>query len=73
METVKQITTAPSTDNVSQLFSAFITIAGNEDKGMDFFWLFMTTPSSERDHFLELKTTSIPEYADNLVMDKYSI
>lgn len=71
METTIQITTAPSTDDVAKLFEVFKTIPGNELKNMDAFWLFMTIPSSERDYFLESKANSIPEYADNLVIDKY--
>ena len=71
MDGIRQITTAPSTDKVDQLYNAWKTIAGNSSKSLDEFWLFMTIPSVERSHFLEAKAKPVPEFADNLVMDKY--
>ena len=71
MDTIRQITTAPETKDVSTLYQAFKTLPGNGSKSMQDFWLFITIPSPERDYFLNEKARSVPEFADNIVMDKY--
>ncbi|WP_286155810.1 hypothetical protein [Parabacteroides goldsteinii] len=71
MDSIQQITTAPETTDVSRLYESFKTIPGNESKSLYEFWLFMTAPSPERDFFLESKACPVPEFADNLVMDRY--
>lgn len=71
MDTIQQVITAPSTDNAERLYEAYKSMPGNGSKSQYEFWLFMTVPSPERIYFLECKTKSVPEFADNLVMDKY--
>lgn len=71
MDTIQQIIIAPSTDDVDRLYESYKSIPGNESKSRYEFWLFITAPSPERLYFLASKTKSVPEFADNLVIDKY--
>ncbi|MBD9177958.1 MAG: hypothetical protein EGP82_02080 [Odoribacter splanchnicus] len=73
MEKNRQIITAPETDDVARLFEAYKAIPGNDAKTQADFWLFITTPSPERLHFLESKAKCVPEYTDNLVHDIYEV
>lgn len=45
---------APELTNVSGSFTAWQAIAGNENKTMDDFYTFMTTPSIDRTSFLSM-------------------
>lgn len=66
------ILSAPEMKNVSDAFSKFRLLSGNEIKTMNDFYSFLTMPSVERDKFLSDCNLS-PILNGNIVRQKFGV
>ncbi|WP_417008621.1 hypothetical protein [Bacteroides congonensis] len=66
------ILSAPEMKNVSDAFSKFRLLSGNEIKTMNDFYSFLTMPSVERDKFLSDCNLS-PVLNGNIVRQKFGV
>jgi hypothetical protein len=66
------ILSAPEMENVSDAFSKFRSLPGNEIKTMNDFYSFLTMPSVERDKFLSDCNLS-PVLNGNIVRQKFGV
>lgn len=66
------ILSAPEMMNVSDAFSKFRFLPGNEIKTMNDFYSFLTQPSVERDNFLSDCNLS-PVLNGNIVRQKFEV
>lgn len=66
------IMTAPEMLNISEAFSKFRLLPGNEAKTRDDFYSLLTAPSVGRDVFLS-ECKSMPAISENIVRQQFNL
>lgn len=67
------ILSAPELINVSDAFSKFRTLPGNEIKTSNDFYSFLVMPSVERDRFLSESCKLSPVINENIVRQQFKV